>query len=171
MVIVKFVLITSNPGHDWSISGQGLHRFFVHLSFFFFADETLLKAVAIAFNDFSSFDQMSPIAYLLEVRMMRNIIGNLNKDDCNGNDDARKQWSDWLHEENKSCCTCRTHFRIILWRSQPNDNVRKFPNLRFSRQLEHTTVNLSFSIFTSTVLLPVHLQRTLATVKDARKKQ
>ncbi|XP_074630271.1 protein unc-79 homolog isoform X2 [Acropora palmata] len=29
-------------------------------------DETLLKAVAIAFNDFSSFDQMSPIAYLLE---------------------------------------------------------------------------------------------------------
>ena len=57
----------------------------------FFADETLLKAVAIAFNDFSSFDQMSPIAYLLEVRMTRNIIGNLNKDDCNGNDDARKQ--------------------------------------------------------------------------------
>lgn len=29
-------------------------------------DETLLKAVAIAFNDFSSFDQMSPIAYLME---------------------------------------------------------------------------------------------------------
>ncbi|XP_068682061.1 protein unc-79 homolog isoform X2 [Montipora foliosa] len=29
-------------------------------------DETLLKAVAIALNDFSSFDQMSPIAYLLE---------------------------------------------------------------------------------------------------------
>ena len=53
---------------------------FIFLSFFF-ADETLLKAVAIAFNDFSSFDQMSPIAYLLEVRMTRNIIGNLNKDD------------------------------------------------------------------------------------------
>ena len=29
--------------------------------------------MAIAFNDFSSFDQMSPIAYLLEVRMTRNI--------------------------------------------------------------------------------------------------
>ena len=31
----------------------------------------------------------------------------------------------------------------------PNDNV-KFPNLRFKRQSEHTSVNLSFSIFTST---------------------
>ena len=27
------------------------------------------------------------------------IIGNLSKDDGNGNDDARKQWSDWLNEE------------------------------------------------------------------------
>ena len=75
VVFVKFVLITCNPGHDWSTSGQGLDRFYVHLSFF--ADETLLKAVAIAFNDFSSFDQMSPIAYLLEVRMTQNLIGNL----------------------------------------------------------------------------------------------
>ena len=32
-----------------------------------FEDHTLLKAVAIALNDFSSFDQMSPVAYLLEV--------------------------------------------------------------------------------------------------------
>ena len=27
------------------------------------------------------------------------IIGSLSKDDGNGNDDARKQWSDWLNEE------------------------------------------------------------------------
>ena len=37
------------------------------LDFFLFPDDTLLKAVAISLNDFSSFDQMSPIAYLLEV--------------------------------------------------------------------------------------------------------
>ena len=26
-------------------------------------------------------------------------IGSLNKANRNGNDDARKQWSDWLNEE------------------------------------------------------------------------
>ena len=83
-------------------------------------------------------------------------IRSLSKDDGNGNDDARKQWSDWLNEETLSCCTCGTRFSTILWRSLSNDNV-KFPNLKFYRQREHATVNLSFSIFTSTVLLPVHL--------------
>ena len=38
-----------------------------HIFFLLFEDDTLLKAVAIALNDFSSFDQMSPVAYLLEV--------------------------------------------------------------------------------------------------------
>ena len=48
----------------------------------------------------------------------------------------------------------------------------KIPNLRFERQHEHTAaVNLSFSIFTSTALLPVHLQRALSAIKDAREKQ
>ena len=37
------------------------------LDCFLFPDDTLLEAVAISLNDFSSFDQMSPIAYLLEV--------------------------------------------------------------------------------------------------------
>ena len=32
-------------------------------------------------------------------------------------------------------------------------------------------VNLTFSIFPSIVLLPVHLQRSLSAIKDARKKQ
>ena len=27
-------------------------------------------------------------------------IGSLSKDDGNGRDNARKQWSDWLNEEN-----------------------------------------------------------------------
>jgi hypothetical protein len=31
------------------------------------SDEILLKAIAYALNDYSAFDQMSPIAYLLEV--------------------------------------------------------------------------------------------------------
>ena len=26
-------------------------------------------------------------------------LGSLRKDDGSGNDDARKQWSDWLNEE------------------------------------------------------------------------
>jgi len=60
----------------------------------------------------------------------RALLGSLSKDDANGNEDARKQWSDWLNEEKQSCCTCGTHFRAILWRSLPNDNV-KFPNLKF----------------------------------------
>ena len=38
----------------------------------------------------------------------------------------------------------------------------KFPNVRFLRQREHTTVNLSFSVFTSTALLPVLLQHALS---------
>ena len=63
-------------------------------------------------------------------RMWRELTGSLSKDDSNGNDDVRKQWSDWLNEEKSSCCTCGTHFSTILWSSLPNDNV-KFPNLRF----------------------------------------
>ena len=47
---------------------KGTIIFIVVIFFFsFFEDDTLLKAVAIALNDFSSFDQMSPVAYLLEV--------------------------------------------------------------------------------------------------------
>ena len=62
------------------------------------------------------------------------------------------------------------HFSTTLWRSLPNDNV-KFANVRFQRQREHRTVNLSFSKFTSTALLPVHLQRALSTIKDAGKEE
>ena len=96
-----------------------------------------------------------------------NTPGSLRKDDGNGNDDARKQWSDWFNEEKYSCCTCGTHFTTILWRSLPNDNV-KFRNLRFYRQREHSTVNLSFSLLTSTALLPVHLRRALSTMGSLR---
>ena len=56
-------------------------------------------------------------------------------------------------------------------RSLLNEDV-KFPNLRFERHGEHTTVNLSFFfIFTPTAHLPVHLQRALTTIKDAKTKQ
>ena len=67
-----------------------------------------------------------------------------------------------FHATRWSCCTCGTHFSTILWRSLPNDNV-KFPNLRFKRQREHTTVNLLFS----TALLPVYLQCALSIIMDA----
>ena len=29
----------------------------------------------------------------------RSLLGSLSKDDAHGNEDARKQWSDWLKEE------------------------------------------------------------------------
>ena len=35
----------------------------------------------------------------------------------------------------------------------------------------NTTVNPSVSVFTSMMLLPVYVQRALATIKDVRKKQ
>ena len=41
-------------------------------------------------------------------------VESLSKDDGNGKDDARKQWSDWLNEEKQSCCTCGTRFSTIL---------------------------------------------------------
>ena len=55
--------------------------------------------------------------------------------------------------------TLSQFFDVVL----PNDNV-KFRNLRFYRQREHSTVNLSFSVLTSTALLPVHLRRALSTI-------
>ena len=81
-----------------------------------------------------------------------------------GNKHARKQWSGWLNEEILSCCTqFSTIVRQITW---------NFHNLRFNDN-ENTTLNISFrfSIFTSTALLPVHLQPALSTIKDAMKKQ
>ena len=42
----------------------------------------------------------------------------------------------------------------------------------FNDNAEHTTINLSFSMFTLTALLPAHLQFLIFwTIKDARKKQ
>ena len=32
--------------------------------------------------------------------LVKTILGSLSKDDGNGKDNARKQWSDWLNEEN-----------------------------------------------------------------------
>ena len=96
--------------------------------------------------------------------------GSWREDDVSSINDTRKLSSDWLNEKKQSCCTCGTHLSTILWRSLSNDNV-KFQNLTFLRQREHTKVNLSFSIFTSTALLLVHLQRALSIMKNARKKQ
>ena len=74
----------------------------------------------------------------------------------------------WMRKNNRAARAARTLVQVFhvvcqmtTWNFQisgSNDNV-------------NTTVNLSFSIFTSTALLPVHLQRALSTIKDARKKQ
>ena len=62
----------------------------------------------------------------------------------------------------------REMYFLLRSKRKKNENFQK---LRFQRQREHTTINLSFSIFTSTSLLPVHLQRALSTIKGARNKQ
>ena len=38
-------------------------------------------------------------------------------------------------------------------------------------KMPENNANLSFSIFTSVALLPVHLPRALSKIRDARKKQ
>ena len=55
------------------------------------------------------------------------------------------------------CRRCRLCLSSLLWRSQ--------------QQRESTTLNFSFSTFTSTELFSVHLQRVLSTTKETRKKQ
>ena len=46
------------------------------------------------------------------------ILGSLSKDDGNGKDNARKQWSDWLNEENnRAARAARTlaEFFGVVW--------------------------------------------------------
>ena len=66
-----------------------------------------------------------------------------------------------------------------LWRCLPN-HISKFPNVnhipRFCKCKDISTqplptVNLSFSIFISTALLPVHCQCALSATMNARKKK
>jgi len=49
-------------------------------------------------------------------------IGSFSKD--NGNDNARKLWSDWLNEEKYLCCMCGTHFGTIFLCGPPSDNMK-----------------------------------------------
>ena len=63
-------------------------------------------------------------------RCWSSLIRSLGNDEGNGNDNSRKERSDWLSEEKLSCCTCGTHLSTFLWRSLANDIV-KFTNLRF----------------------------------------
>ena len=37
--------------------------------------------------------------YVFFQQFVFQLLGSLSKDDDNGNDDARKQWSNWLNEE------------------------------------------------------------------------
>ena len=95
-------------------------------------------------------------------------MANLSKDDGIDNDDVRKQWSDWLNEEKSSCCTCGTHLSTILWR------IRQIATWNFKIKVltttwTHNSKSAILSIYISTALLPVNLQRALSTIKDARK--
>ena len=74
----------------------------------------------------------------------------------------------WMRKCNGAACVACNLVQFFL--NPPNGNV-KFPNSSFEQQCEHTTVNLAFSIFTSMPLLAVHLQRTLSTIENVRKKQ
>ena len=53
------------------------------------------------------------------------MLESFRNDDGNGNDNARKQWYDWMNGARYSCCTCDTHSSIFLWRSLQNNNISK----------------------------------------------
>ena len=53
-----------------------------------------------------------------------NSMESLSKDD--GNDDARKQWSDWFNETNNRAARATGILVQFRWRRLSNDNV-KFP--------------------------------------------
>ena len=97
------------------------------------------------------------------------LLGSQSKDDGNDKDNARNDdLIGWMRKNNRAARAART---LVQFLDVVCQMTRwKFPNLRFSRQREHQTVNLSFTTFTSTALLPVHLQRALSTIKNARKK-
>ena len=47
------------------------------------------------------FDLLTSVKFVLYFRdTFLQALGSLSKDDGNGKDNARKQWSDWLNEEN-----------------------------------------------------------------------
>ena len=74
-------------------------------------------------------------------------IGSLRFYDGDGHNNATKQWYYWLKEHKKSWGTCSTDFSKYVCGPLYNDDV-KSPDLRFWRQREHATKNLSFSIYT-----------------------
>ena len=60
-------------------------------------------------------DWLPVVGSLEDVALCQLEIRSLSKDDGYGNDNARKQWPDWLNEEEKSCCRCGTHFCTIFF--------------------------------------------------------
>ena len=42
------------------------------------------------------------------------ILKSFSNDDGNGNDNAIKQWYDWINEAKYSCCSCGTHASTFL---------------------------------------------------------
>ena len=72
-------------------------------------------------NDFERFDIKNCTAtnhsfLWLGIHSLRKIESFI-KDDGKGSEDPRKQWSDWLNEDQYSCCTYGTHFNTTFWRS------------------------------------------------------
>ena len=85
------------------------------------------------------------------------ILESFRNDDGNGNDNARKQWYDWMNGARYSCCTCATHSSAFLWRSLQNNNMT------YPKVSERSKIKFSFTTFTSTALAPIHLQHSLST--------
>ena len=91
-------------------------------------------------------------------RRLVSLWGEALLDDPNMEFRQRRRWRPWLETviwlvEWRKIIVLHVQQALstIIWRWASNDV--KFPNLRFWRQREHPTVNLSFSVFTSSALL------------------
>ena len=85
-------------------------------------------------------------------------MGSFSIDEVKGNDNSTNKYLiDWTRKNKRAARAARTHLiTTIPCRPQQNNNVQ-LSHLRFWQQLEQTTINISFSTFTSTVLFTVHM--------------
>ena len=81
---------------------------------------------------------ISSIFFLTQLQKgcFSSLIGSLREDnsDRHGNDEARKQRSDWLNDEKESCCACGTHlvkfFDVVCQNQRENSKFKVLTTTR-----------------------------------------
>ena len=76
-----------------------LKTFFRHFVLLFVFSFSLLCFNSSIYSS-STISKRDAIVKKKQLLDFHEVIGSLSKDDGNGKDNARKQWSDWLNEEN-----------------------------------------------------------------------